>query len=200
MRSCVYHVAHQCFAQALNTTGRNVEIETFTQALYDARELAMSRMQAEGKALDAEGIVAVQLRQHSHSWESHTTEFFAIGTAVRPLRHDHVIDRPTLVLGLDARAGSGTAGRGAAPGQRGPEPTATRRAADAAHPVSGAECPRTVPASKRMPVRAAHQATTDQSGVRRSAVRVMGPPSRPSRGGPSRAPGIRPPRRSRRRR
>lgn len=102
MGSCVYHVAHQSFAQALSTTGRNVEIETFTQALYDARELAMSRMQAEGKALDAEGIVAVQLRQHSHSWGSHTTEFFALGTAVRPLRDDHVINRPTMVLGLDA--------------------------------------------------------------------------------------------------
>ncbi|MGW1771351.1 heavy metal-binding domain-containing protein [Streptomyces sp. NPDC002104] len=102
MGSCVYHVAHQRFTQALSTTGRNVEIETFTQALYDARELAMSRMQAEGKALDAEGIVAVQLRQHSHSWGSHTTEFFAIGTAVRPLRDDHVIDRPTMVLSLDA--------------------------------------------------------------------------------------------------
>ncbi|MGV9268614.1 heavy metal-binding domain-containing protein [Kitasatospora sp. NPDC003701] len=102
MGSCVYHMAHQGFAQALSNTGRNVEIEPFTQALYDARELAMSRMQAEGRALEAEGIVAVQLRQHSHTWGSHTTEFFAIGTAVRPLRDDHVIDRPTMVLSLDA--------------------------------------------------------------------------------------------------
>ncbi|MDJ0380391.1 heavy metal-binding domain-containing protein [Streptomyces sp. G-G2] len=101
MGSCVYHVAHQRLGQALSTTGRNVEIEPFTQALYEARELAMSRMQAEGKALEAEGIVAVQLRQHSHSWGAHTTEFFAIGTAVRPLRDDHVIERPTMVLGLD---------------------------------------------------------------------------------------------------
>ncbi|WP_221890627.1 heavy metal-binding domain-containing protein [Streptomyces sp. WAC07149] len=101
MGSCVYHVAHQRLVQALGNTGRNVEIEPFTQALYDARELAMSRMQAEGKALGAEGIVAVQLRQHAHGWGSHTTEFFAVGTAVRPLREDHVIDRPTLVLGLD---------------------------------------------------------------------------------------------------
>ncbi|GAA1369643.1 heavy metal-binding domain-containing protein [Streptomyces beijiangensis] len=101
MGSCVYHVAHQRFAQAMSTTGRNVEIEPFTQALYDARELAMSRMQAEGQALEAEGIVAVQLRQHSHTWGTHTTEFFAIGTAVRPLRDDHVIERPTMVLGLD---------------------------------------------------------------------------------------------------
>ncbi len=102
MGSCVYHIAHQRFSQVLGNAGRNVEIEQFTQALYDARELAMSRMQAEAEALDAEGIVAVQLRQHSHTWGSHTTEFFAIGTAVRPLREDHVIDRPTMVLSLDA--------------------------------------------------------------------------------------------------
>ncbi len=102
MGSCVYHVAHQRFSQVVGNAGRNVEIEQFTQALYDARELAMSRMQAEAEALEAEGIVAVQLRQHSHTWGSHTTEFFAIGTAVRPLRPDHVIDRPTMVLSLDA--------------------------------------------------------------------------------------------------
>ncbi|WP_349260785.1 heavy metal-binding domain-containing protein [Actinocrinis sp.] len=102
MGSCVYHVAHQRFGQVVGNAGRNVEIEQFTQALYDARELAMSRMQAEAEALDAEGIVAVQLRQHSHTWGSHTTEFFAIGTAVRPLRADHVIDRPSMVLSLDA--------------------------------------------------------------------------------------------------
>jgi uncharacterized protein YbjQ (UPF0145 family) len=102
MGSCVYHIAHQRFSQVIGNAGRNVEIEQFTQALYDARELAMSRMQAEAEALDAEGIVAVQLRQHSHTWGSHTTEFFAIGTAVRPLREDHVIDRPTMVLSLDA--------------------------------------------------------------------------------------------------
>lgn len=102
MGSCVYHVAHQRFTQTLGNAGRNVEIEPFTQALYDARELAMSRMRAEGQALDAEGVVAVQLRQHSHGWGSHTTEFFAVGTAVRALRDDHVIERPAMVLGLDA--------------------------------------------------------------------------------------------------
>ncbi|MFF3016622.1 heavy metal-binding domain-containing protein [Streptomyces sp. NPDC057939] len=101
MGSCVYHVAHQRFAQALSTSGRNVEIEPFTQALYGARELAMGRMRAEAAALDAEGIVAVRLRQHSHSWGAHTTEFFAVGTAVRPLRDDHTIDPPSLVLSLD---------------------------------------------------------------------------------------------------
>lgn len=101
MGSCVYHIAHQRMGQVFGNMGRNVEIPQFTQALYDARELAMSRMQAEAEALHAEGIVGVQLRQHSHTWGGHTTEFFAIGTAVRPLRADHVIDRPTMVLSLD---------------------------------------------------------------------------------------------------
>jgi uncharacterized protein YbjQ (UPF0145 family) len=101
MGSCVYHIAHQRMGQVFGNMGRNVEIPQFTQALYDARELAMARMQAEAEALHAEGIVGVQLRQHSHTWGGHTTEFFAIGTAVRPLRADHVIDRPTMVLSLD---------------------------------------------------------------------------------------------------
>ena len=102
MGSCVYHIAHQKLGAKMGNIGRNVEIEQFTQALYDARELAMSRMQAEAEELHAEGIVGVQLRQHSHTWGSHTTEFFAIGTAVRPLRPDHIIERPTMVLTLDA--------------------------------------------------------------------------------------------------
>jgi len=102
MGSCVYHIAHQRLGGKIGNIGRNVELEQFTQALYDARELAMSRMQAEAEELHAEGIVGVQLRQHSHAWGSHTTEFFAIGTAVRPLRDDHVIERPTMVLSLDS--------------------------------------------------------------------------------------------------
>src|SRR5438309_8468403 len=60
MGSCVYHVAHQKFGSKIGNIGKNVEIEQFTQALYDARELAMSRMQAEAEALHAEGIVGVQ--------------------------------------------------------------------------------------------------------------------------------------------
>ena len=52
--------------------------------------------------LNADDALGVQLRQHSHTWGSHTTEFFAIGTAVRPLRDDHVIERPTMVLSLDS--------------------------------------------------------------------------------------------------
>jgi uncharacterized protein YbjQ (UPF0145 family) len=67
MGTCVYHIAHQRLGGVLGNIGKNVELEQFTQALYDARELAMSRMQAEAEAYHAEGIVGVQLRQHSHT-------------------------------------------------------------------------------------------------------------------------------------
>jgi uncharacterized protein YbjQ (UPF0145 family) len=100
MGTCVYHIAHQKFWQAMGNIGRNTEIPQYTEALYDARELAMSRMQAEAEALGAEGIVGVQMLSNTHRWGGHTTEFFAIGTAVRPLRADHVIAKPQLVLPL----------------------------------------------------------------------------------------------------
>jgi uncharacterized protein YbjQ (UPF0145 family) len=103
MGSCVYHIAHQRGFSALSNVGRNVEIPQFTEALYDARELAMSRMQAEAEELHAEGIVGVQLLSLAHRWGGHTTEFFAIGTAVRPLRADHTIATPQLVLPLTDR-------------------------------------------------------------------------------------------------
>jgi uncharacterized protein YbjQ (UPF0145 family) len=101
MGTCVYHVAHRRLGSVLSSMGQNVEIPEYTQALYDARELAMARMQAEGQQLHAEGIVGVALDQLHHIWGGHTMEFFAIGTAVRPMRADHVIAKPQMVLGLD---------------------------------------------------------------------------------------------------
>jgi len=84
MGSCVYHVAHQSLRQAWKTLGQNIEMENFTQALYDARELAMERMQHEATRHGAEGIVGVNIRETSHGWESHVIEYFAIGTAIIP--------------------------------------------------------------------------------------------------------------------
>jgi len=82
MGSCVYHVAHQTFRQTFNTAWRNTEMQNFTQAIYEARELAMSRMEAEAQQAGAGGIVAVRIEERSWGWGSHIIEFFAIGTAV----------------------------------------------------------------------------------------------------------------------
>jgi uncharacterized protein YbjQ (UPF0145 family) len=101
MGTCVYHVAHQGLGGWFKRIGRNAEMPNFTQALYDARELAMERMQAEAESVQAEGIVGVHLHEGSHGWDSHVIEYFAIGTAVTPTSSDHTIPAPTFVLTLN---------------------------------------------------------------------------------------------------
>lgn len=101
MGTCVYHVAHQGMMQALKRIGRNVEMENFTQALYDARELALSRMQAEAEREQAEGIVGARVEETSYGWGSHVIEYFAVGTAVRPVSEEHVVPEPSLTLPLN---------------------------------------------------------------------------------------------------
>jgi uncharacterized protein YbjQ (UPF0145 family) len=100
MGSCVYHVAHRGMLQSLGQMGRNVELPNFTQALYDARELAMARMQSEAESLESEGIVGVQLHERNHGWGSHIIEFFAIGTAIVPVEGAPGIQPPAPVLDL----------------------------------------------------------------------------------------------------
>ncbi len=100
MGNCVYHVARQGMLASLKQIGRNVEMPNFTQALYEARELAMERMQNEADEAQAHGIVGARIIERSHGWGSHVIEFFAIGTAVLSVSDDHQIERPTLVLPL----------------------------------------------------------------------------------------------------
>ncbi|QSO47767.1 heavy metal-binding domain-containing protein [Alicyclobacillus mengziensis] len=101
MGTCVYHVAHQGLLKSIAQVGQNQEQPNFTQALYDARELAMERMQTEAHEEQAEGIVGVHIDEGSYGWASHIIEFFAVGTAVTPLRSDHTIQMPNLVLSLN---------------------------------------------------------------------------------------------------
>ncbi len=104
MGSCVYHVAHQGMLSGLGNLGRNVELTQFTQAMYDARELAMERMQHEAMEAGAEGITGVVITEKSHNWQPHVIEFFAIGTAVKPI-HDGVVSdvvaHPQIVLSVN---------------------------------------------------------------------------------------------------
>jgi uncharacterized protein YbjQ (UPF0145 family) len=101
MGNCVYHVAQRGMMQSLRQVGRNMEMTNFTQALYEARELAMGRMQSEAEELQSGGLVGVKLNQASHGWGSHVIEFMAIATAVIPTRDDHTIEKPSLVLPLN---------------------------------------------------------------------------------------------------
>jgi uncharacterized protein YbjQ (UPF0145 family) len=85
----------------MKQAGQNVEMPNFTQALYDARELAMERMQKEGEQLQAEGIVGVQLQERSHGWGSHVIEFFAVGTAIVPSESARTLPEPIPTISLN---------------------------------------------------------------------------------------------------
>ena len=103
MGCCVYHIAHQSAVQVLRNLGRNAEVPEYTQAYYNARELAMECMQQEADEAGASGIVGVHLSESSHVRESHVVEYFAIGTAITAvdpaaMRPDAVRPLPVLPL------------------------------------------------------------------------------------------------------
>jgi len=104
--TCVYHIAHQSMMQTLRQAGMNQEMILFTQGVYEARELALSRMQAEAGAASASGIVGVNVAVSNHVWGEHATEFLATGTAIRRLADEHrmpdTTPRPTFTLTLDS--------------------------------------------------------------------------------------------------
>ena len=103
--TCVYHIAHQGVLQSLRQMGQNQEMLQFTQGVYEARELALARMQAEAAQARSSGIVGVDVEVKNHVWGEHATEFLATGTAIRRLSEEHRLPetspRPTFTLGLD---------------------------------------------------------------------------------------------------
>jgi len=75
--SSIYHVGIQA-----RRWSSNQELDVLSQAMYHARELAMTRMEAEAKALGADGIVGVRLEIEFKEFGNDLAEFLAVGTAV----------------------------------------------------------------------------------------------------------------------
>src|ERR1700723_3506882 len=78
--SSIYHVGLQ-----LGRWSQNQELQVLSQAMYNARELAMARMRAESDHLGADGIVGVELRMQMYAWGQSVLEFVATGTAVKAM-------------------------------------------------------------------------------------------------------------------
>jgi uncharacterized protein YbjQ (UPF0145 family) len=100
--NCVYHVGRQ--RMGLLGQWRNREMDVYTQCLYEARELAMSRMQAEAEQLGAQVVVESRITHHNHIWESHVMEFLAIGTAAAAISETHEYPQPAVVISVDSRS------------------------------------------------------------------------------------------------
>lgn len=87
MGSSIYHVGIQWrnMAWRNNTwqTGAAFEMDTMTQAFYNARHLAISRLVQEAALLGATGVIGVRLERKQYEWGLGLLEFTAIGTAIR---------------------------------------------------------------------------------------------------------------------
>jgi uncharacterized protein YbjQ (UPF0145 family) len=79
MGSSMYHVGF------VTPSGwaQSMEVESLSQAMYTARELAMTRMEEEAHALGADGVVGMRLEVGRYDWAEDLADFMAVGTAVR---------------------------------------------------------------------------------------------------------------------
>ncbi len=80
MGSSIYHVGWQWMPTWSGSSG---ELEVLTQAFYQARHLALGRLQQEAALLGATGVVGVRLERKEYEWGAGMLEFAAIGTAIR---------------------------------------------------------------------------------------------------------------------
>src|SRR5476649_1174970 len=76
--SSIYHIGYQ-----QSSWKQSMEMNVLSQAMYDARELAMTRMEEEADQLGADGVVGVRLEVGGYAWAENGLEFTAIGTAVK---------------------------------------------------------------------------------------------------------------------
>jgi len=76
--SSIYHVGFQWQKWSVSQ-----ELPVLTRAMYDARELAMTRMEEEADLLGGDGVVGVRLVFKQYAMEEGVLEFQAIGTAIR---------------------------------------------------------------------------------------------------------------------
>ncbi len=78
MGSSIYHTGIQG-----RRWSKSQELTKLTEAMYNARELAMTRMEEEADELGADGVVGVRLDVNYYEWGSDAAEFIALGTAVK---------------------------------------------------------------------------------------------------------------------
>lgn len=80
MGSSIFHIGWQWMP---TWTGASGELQVLTQAYYQARHLAIGRLQQEAALLGATGVVGVRLERKQYEWGASLLEFAAIGTAIR---------------------------------------------------------------------------------------------------------------------
>lgn len=84
MGSSIYHIGFQW-----TSWNQSQELEVLTRAMYEARSLAMSRLEAEARSIGAHGVVGVRIDISHEHWGHGLAEFVILGTAVRARKGDY---------------------------------------------------------------------------------------------------------------
>jgi len=109
MGYCSYCVSSGWALNRVLRSWNNIEVTDYTQAIYTARHLAMTRLQSMARSFDAAGVVGMHIgfdrQENEYERENDPTtyrdlmiHFSAIGTAIIARRPDHVIPSPKLTL------------------------------------------------------------------------------------------------------
>jgi uncharacterized protein YbjQ (UPF0145 family) len=99
--NCVFHIGRRSLGTTLRSLWRNIELAHITEGLYQARELAMTRMQDDALGKGADGIVGVTLTEKSHHFGNHVLEFLVLGTSVTKLSNPGVAADPITTISLE---------------------------------------------------------------------------------------------------
>jgi uncharacterized protein YbjQ (UPF0145 family) len=95
---CVYQTP---WGSQFGSMGQNGEMEVITTAMYQARELAMQRVQEDAMRLRAAGVVGMHIVEESRAWGARAIEFMAVGTAVGLVGDQHQPLQPRMALSLE---------------------------------------------------------------------------------------------------
>jgi uncharacterized protein YbjQ (UPF0145 family) len=80
--TCVHHLASR---PAPETEWPGQEVPGWTQAVADAREVALARLQAEAQREGADGVVGLTRAELDHGWNGQAVEYLAVASALRRL-------------------------------------------------------------------------------------------------------------------
>jgi uncharacterized protein YbjQ (UPF0145 family) len=80
--TCVHHLASR---PAPETEWPGQEVPGWTQAVADAREVALARLQAEAQREGADGVVGLTRSELDHGWNGQAVEYLAVASALRRL-------------------------------------------------------------------------------------------------------------------
>lgn len=93
MGSSIYHVGWQFTPSSYWSSSQ--ELSTISEAMNQARALALGRLEQEARLVGADAVIGVRIERGEYDWAGDLLEFSAVGTAVR-LGDEPSAERPAL--------------------------------------------------------------------------------------------------------